>query len=278
MVVAIVTVRAVCRKKNGWAAELHWNDAGNHQNTHCVITNPFTEQQEDKLRWYLEKYTALSPLETVKAETAAETVNTYGQSLSRQIFRGKMLRWIQQLGPLASVHLSIEAPSHLVDFFGLHWEVLEDLSLWPVDDVCVSEIGMWRMVNADVMDTTFPSTSINKKVNILLVVSRPGGTTDIGHRTISRPLLEIIDKIAESNQAITVEIVRPGSWEALENALNHYPPGYFDVVHFDMHGKVKTDENQIQRLTHSAPALIVGRTSVSWHPKVLKHRNMMPVL
>ena len=51
---------------------------------------------------------------------------------------------------------------------------------------------------------------------MLIVTARPAGKRDIGYRTISRPLVE---ELGRANLPIQVDILRPGTYRALENHL-----------------------------------------------------------
>lgn len=54
---------------------------------------------------------------------------------------------------------------------------------------------------------------------------------------ISEPLLEAIAQLSGSID-VRLEICRPGSWSALKNLLRDKENGYYDLVHFDMHGEI----------------------------------------
>ena len=53
-------------------------------------------------------------------------------------------------------------------------------------------------------------------LNLLVVTARPGVGRDIGYRTISRPLL---NALRQANLPVQVDILRPGSYEALANHI-----------------------------------------------------------
>ena len=89
-------------------------------------------------------------------------------------------------------------------------------------------------------------------VRILLVVARSIDTEkckkqpSTGHRPlmfdidpllISEPLLEAISNLPKDLD-VRLEVCRPGSWDALERTLREKERGYYDLVHFDMHGAV----------------------------------------
>jgi CHAT domain/NB-ARC domain len=51
-----------------------------------------------------------------------------------------------------------------------------------------------------------------------------------------------VSKIREDLE-VQVEVVRPGTLQALEQCLDSHPKGYFQLAHFDTHGKVATDRS-----------------------------------
>lgn len=66
-------------------------------------------------------------------------------------------------------------------------------------------------------------------------------TFDIDPFLISEPLLEAISDLPEDLD-VCLEVCRPGSWNALERTLREKERGYYDLVHFDMHGAVRDTE------------------------------------
>src|SRR5260370_955761 len=84
-------------------------------------------------------------------------------------------------------------------------------------------------------------------INLLIVTARPSGRSDVGYRTISRPLVEAL---RQANLPVQIDILRPGTYKALENHLRQKSAqeqeGYYQVIHFDLHGAVLTYE-QLQQ-------------------------------
>ena len=60
---------------------------------------------------------------------------------------------------------------------------------------------------------------------------------DVVYRTISRPLVEAI---RNAKLRVNIELLRPGTYEALERHLESKGSGYYHIVHFDVHGGLKT--------------------------------------
>ncbi len=93
---------------------------------------------------------------------------------------------------------------------------------------------------------------------ILLVVARgidterdlslPGRQTrllpDPDPSLIYEPLLAVIEKLKKDFH-IQLEVCRPGTWHALGSILEEGGTGFYDMVHFDMHGGIKEDKGYV---------------------------------
>ena len=80
-------------------------------------------------------------------------------------------------------------------------------------------------------------------INLLIVTARPSGKRDVGYRTISRPLIDVLNR---TSLPVQVEILRPGTYRALENHLRtiteKHGEGFYHVIHFDVHGTLLSHE------------------------------------
>ena len=89
----------------------------------------------------------------------------------------------------------------------------------------------------DRLGSKFDPPEDRPTLNILVVVARPDGPGDVGYRTISRPLL---DALRTAGLPVTVDLVRPGTWQALRDhlraATERHGSGWYQVIHFDLHG------------------------------------------
>lgn len=244
LLVVKITLRAIQREASGdFIAEVLRNSEGDyHHVSRVLIHEPSSPEEKHHTRWYIEKYSELNPLETVKAGSVSASLDEYGRLLSEQVLNAELLSSLRNPSHPLLLHLSIEAPPGLLEFFSIYWEILENSSVWP-DQVRsdLHMLGVFRQlpILTNSLVPTFLVQQTLKPFNILLVVARPGFIDDVSHRTISRPLVEVIDKVVERNHSVNLQIVRPGSWEALEQALNKRQHGYFDCVHFDVHGDVE---------------------------------------
>jgi hypothetical protein len=144
----------------------------------------------------------------VRGRKVAESIRAYGTSLFRQIFADPQARdqyrQATQQG-LHSIQLEIAGS---VAFHRLHWEALHD----PELDLPLALQA--PIIRQNRVSQVFPSAmQPSKTINILVVVARPGGSRDVGYRTISRPLVE---ELARMKQPINVTLLRPGTYQALD--------------------------------------------------------------
>ena len=73
------------------------------------------------------------------------------------------------------------------------------------------------------------------KLRVLMVISRPGGTSDVGYQMVARPLLERLDAVRGK---VSLTVLRPPTFDALRDAVRQAAQAGepFHVVHFDGHG------------------------------------------
>ncbi|MEN8445786.1 MAG: CHAT domain-containing protein, partial [Cyanobacteria bacterium J06555_13] len=127
----------------------------------------------------------------------------------------------------------IEIEGESPEFHALHWEALKDPKHpTPLSVECLFTRKRFHqgLVGIDLK----PSSTIN----LLVVTARPDEENDVGYRTISRPLIETIQ---QAQLRVNVELLRPGTFQALSDHLEG-KEGYYHIVHFDTHGGLMTYE------------------------------------
>ncbi len=208
-----------------------------------TIKNPFAQEEDDQLAWYFERYLRFPFTDQVKAREAAGSIARYGESLFKQVFEENHNVYARykaavQAG-LSTVQFEI-AGSPL--FHTLHWEALKDPELRL--PLALQATMVRKNLNPSTIEASVrPSPTIN----LLIVTARPSGRSDVGYRTISRPLVEAL---RQANLPVQINILRPGTYKALENHLRQtsaqQQEGYYQVIHFDLHGATLTYE-QLQQ-------------------------------
>ncbi|MGB5713424.1 MAG: CHAT domain-containing protein, partial [Waterburya sp.] len=238
---ALITIREVERIENGFTAELVLEGRGNYP---ISITNPFTEYDEQLLSWYFEGWLNQPHLNQVRAKAAEASVKTYGEELFKQVFQSNIdaySEYKQWTGDLSQIQIQIE--SKTPEFHSLHWEALKDPKLprpFAVDCIVIRKTVQPTSGKAQVK----PSPTIN----LLVVTARPNGEQDVGYRTISRPLVEAI---RNAELKVNIDLLRPGTYQALDQHLDKKGNGYYHIVHFDTHGSLMEYQDLEQGEEHN---------------------------
>src|SRR5436305_273563 len=207
-----------------------------------TINDPFEEQEEQELEWYFEEHLEFPFTKKIRAQNAATSIKTYGETLFKQVFGDPDIyaeyRDILKAG-LHDLHIEIAGPPK---FHALHWKSLKDTKLAHTLGI---QATMFR--KNLILQALTTSVRTSPVINLLIVTARPSGIHDVGYRTISRPLVEAL---RQTNIPIQVDILRPGTYRALENHLRDvtakHGEGHYHVIHFDVHGAVLTYD-QFQR-------------------------------
>jgi hypothetical protein len=182
----------------------------------------------------------------------------YGQELFRQtigaIPSSLFSRRYQEMklkGTLNALCIEIRGSAA---FQRLHWEALKDNQSGVEDSLLALQVDIIRMplitreCNPADEQSSRPRWLLpSRPLNILLVVARPAGARDVGLRVISRPLLDVLQAVSShENRRPRLDVVRPGSFEELQAMLERaFSRGLqYDVVHFDLHGKLSGDRKQ----------------------------------
>jgi len=182
-----------------------------------------------ELRWYLEGFLDYPfPPETEHAERVRDALRRWGVEAFNKLFGdrrgGEIFNDATREG-YESLHLLISSDDPQV--LGWPWEALHDPQVGQLAQTCQIERRLNTVRKPDKVGQRWPKD----QVNILLVTARPY-EGDVRYRSISRPLVELIDK---QDLPAQVTVLRPPTFENLREHLrerqNHY-----HIVHFDGHG------------------------------------------
>ncbi|AUI69122.1 tetratricopeptide repeat protein [Beggiatoa leptomitoformis] len=231
MNITLITITEKSFINNGFSAELAFNHQRRYQIT---ITPPFDEKQEHNLAWYFEKYLAFPFTDNVRFNETALSIKTYGEQLFKQVFHEpdaySDYRDALKTGFTLEI---IGSPA----FHALHWESLHDEKR-PAPFALQFEIVRKPLHFNSPYQAITPQVS--PTLNVLLVVARPNGRNDVAYRTISRPLVEMVRNSADLH--VHFDILRPATFQALtqhlEDVKKKKGAGFYQIVHFDVHGAV----------------------------------------
>ncbi len=198
-----------------------------------TVQDPFTERQERELEFYFEQWIRFPFDNQVIAQRAAASVQTYGERLFEQIFADPdAYAEYKQACRSGLDQLQIEIEGNSPDFQSLHWEALKD----PKQPTPLATEAIFTRKRFRAGGTTTIDLHPSPVINLLVVTARPDEEADVGYRTISRPLIEAIHR---AQLRVKVEILRPGTFQALSEHLEG-KSGHYHIVHFDAHGGLMT--------------------------------------
>jgi tetratricopeptide (TPR) repeat protein len=204
---------------------------GNSAEYDVEVVDPADPTEEAHLAWYFQEHLRYPFLDKDLETQAVQHIAAYGEKLFSQVFGGIASYDYRKLRSRAFDRCRVEV-SGSAALHRLHWEALRDPAL---DTPLAIRLPVTRRIDAQ--ESKFELPSGRPTLNILVVTARPDGPKDIGYRTISRPLL---DALRMAGLPVTVDLVRPGTWEALRahlrSATERYGSGWYQVLHFDLHG------------------------------------------
>ena len=182
-----------------------------------------------ELRWYLEGFLDYPfPPETEHAERVRDALRRWGVEAFNKLFGdrrgGEIFNDATREG-YESLHLLISSDDPQV--LGWPWEALHDPQVGQLAQTCQIERRLNTVRKPDKIGHPWP----DNQVNILLVTARPYAA-DVRYRSISRPLVELIDK---QDLPAQVTVLRPPTFESLREHLRERP-NHYHIVHFDGHG------------------------------------------
>jgi hypothetical protein len=195
------------------------------------VSDPATEADEANLAWYFEEHLRYPFLDGDRERAAAAQLSAYGERLFAQVFGDAASFDYRTLRNRSFDGCRLEVTGSAA-LHRLHWEALRDPDL-------PRPLALWLPVTRRVapLPSRFALPGPQPTLNICVVTARPGGPKDVAYRTISQPLL---DALRTARLRITVDLVRPGTWQALTAHLrsvkDRHGTGWYHVVHFDMHG------------------------------------------
>lgn len=201
------------------------------------LENPLVEDPsgEALLAWYFEEHLRYPFLDRDRERDAVALLKAYGERLFTQVFEADKdcSHEFQRMRQAGFDDLRLEVVGK-VDFHRLHWEALRAEE--PGTPLGARVPIMRKVEDVKVGFDVAPQGPV---LNVLVVTARPHGQRDVGYRTISRPLL---DSLRKARVPVSVDLVRPGSWRALEKHLREVTDqkgsGWYRIVHFDVHGAV----------------------------------------
>jgi tetratricopeptide (TPR) repeat protein len=189
---------------------------------------PLDDEALEDLRWYLEDYLrAPYGVWEERGPRIQDRLAAWGEEIFGSVFGPASARDAYQRAQSQNLELVIR--SAVPKLLGLPWELMHD-STGPV------VLGLGGVSRALPLEGLGETVAVpGGRLRVLMVISRPAGTKDVGYRMIARPLLERLDAIRGQ---IDLVVLRPPTLDALRDALVEAESAEepFQLVHFDGHG------------------------------------------
>lgn len=190
------------------------------------LSNPFNAKTEQLLEYYFEEYIN-KPYDDVIVQPAPKMIADYGENLFRQLFKGEAQEALQKL---QFQKLRIEVMGSNPLFQSLYWETLKAPNEVPFVE---KGVVFRRRTNVQTSQTASKQAAY-PTINLLIVTARPAEEQDVNHRTVQRPLIDLIE---QTDAKVHAHILRPGTYDAFVKHLNEHK-GFYHIIHFDLHGSL----------------------------------------
>ncbi|HXL93554.1 MAG TPA: tetratricopeptide repeat protein [Streptosporangiaceae bacterium] len=189
---------------------------------------PLGKDALEDLRWYLEDY-LLAPFgvwedrgPAIRARLAG-----WGDRVFGAVFGDGPARrayWRAQYLGLEVVFRSADP-----ELLALPWELMRDRN----GPVALGTGGISRGLSTDYAAETLIVPG--GRLRVLMVISRPAGTGDVGYQMVARPLMARLEAVRGD---VELSVLRPPTFQALRQTVVRAAGAGepFDVVHFDGHG------------------------------------------
>ena len=189
---------------------------------------PLDGDELEDLRWYLEDYLrAPFGVWQERGPRIQARLAGWGEAVFASVFGPGPARDVYQRTRDRGLELVFRSASP--GPLGLPWELMRD----PGGPVALGLAGVSRAL--PVAELAQTAAVPGGRLRVLMVISRPAGTGDVGYQMIARPLLERLEAVRGQVELV---VLRPPTLGALGGVLGEAVAAGrpFQVVHFDGHG------------------------------------------
>jgi tetratricopeptide (TPR) repeat protein len=214
---------------------------------------PLDDEALEELRWYLEDYLrAPFGVYGERGQRIEAVLPEWGQAVFTSVFGGGLARDAYMRVRARRRPVEVVFRSASPGLLALPWELMVDPNgMMPL---ALDVAGVSRSL--PVAETAETVAVPGGRLRVLMVISRPAGTGDVGYRIIARPLLERLEAV---RGGVDLVVLRPPTLETLGATLAAAAGAGrpFQVVHFDGHGVLATRSGGAEAwapLTFTGPA------------------------
>ena len=211
-------------------AKVLWSPEGGlpEEVSRAPLAWPLEADALEDLRWYLEDY-LLAPFGVWEDRGPAVRTKLaeWGDQVFAAVFGGGPARDAYQRARDRGLEVVFRSAEPAL--LGLPWELMRD-SARPV---ALGAGGISRSL--PVADRARTLEAPGGLLRVLMVISRPRGTEDVGYQMVARPLLERLEAVRGE---VSLTVLRPPTFDALGQVVRQAADAGkpFHVVHFDGHG------------------------------------------
>ena len=217
------------------------------------LPQPYRDDHIEDLRWYLESFIPRDSFDIQKANLMASYLEDIGTQLHLHVglpLLNTLLRDADVAKSTFNIEINIRQTSEQQGqrIHNIYWELLEDPKLWlPVNVNALVRrhiaapvnVVARKSLNRPLQQSGYTAQS---DINILLVLARDcsedseDAQTDLAYQHLLNAKSQM--EKTSSFRHLNLHIVRPGSFPAFKKHLEEHGRGFYQVVHFDLHGRV----------------------------------------
>jgi tetratricopeptide (TPR) repeat protein len=214
---------------DGQAVVSSWPDGGLPEEvSRAPLAWPLDADALEDLRWYLEDY-LLAPFGVWQDRGPAvrDKLAGWGNEVFGSVFGDGPARFAYERA--RDRGLEVLFRSAQPGLLALPWELMRD----GAGPVALGTGGISRSL--PVAGGAGTLAVPGGRLRVLMVISRPSGTGDVGYQMVARPLLQRLEAVRGE---VDLAVLRPPTFDALRQAVTAAAAAGepFHVVHFDGHG------------------------------------------
>ncbi|QOX63899.1 tetratricopeptide repeat protein [Anoxybacterium hadale] len=201
--------------------------------------DPTTIEERQAIQWYLRKFLTFPfGAEIEKAKEIELKLKELGTRIFHIIFNENIsarnsLRLYNNLVEMGIHNLEIILVSNDLKFLNIPWELIYD----PHRKLFLALEVKCFYRQQRLKKSAHAKFTKKKKIDILIIISRPYGVNDIPFSIIVKPILEAFDSYRDF---INIDVLRPPTLSTLEDKLLNKS---YDLIHFDGHGLFVTEKH-----------------------------------
>ena len=238
-------------RQDGQASVMTWPDGGMPEEVSTApLTWPLDGDALEDLRWYLEDYLqAPFGVWEDRGPAVQAKLAGWGDAVFASVFGAGRSR--DEYQRARDKGLEVVFRSADPGLLALPWELMRD----GASSVALASGGVSRSL--PVAGGAGTLRVPGGKLRVLMVISRPSGTADVGYQMVARPLLERLDAVRGE---VDLTVLRPPEFGALGRVLRQAAEvgEPFHVVHFDGHGVMPGRPAFGGTMVGGRPAMMAG--------------------